>query len=341
MKSRMLLTAMMVIFGSISASFAKTEEKSDKCTEQFHKALKRYEKQRHHDVRVILDELKYQCGGHPAMDSILYYLGKSLLETKGYAEASVEFERLLQDYPRSVFAEEAHFRIGYASYKQSNPVQKDQSQTYTAMRAFSSFLEQRPESEYADSARRYIDIAQEKLAEKEYRNARFYERIEQYESAVVYFRDLIERFPRSKYIPEARFALAENLLRTSRPSEAEEVLQDLLNNDPPDALRRKATMIMKQEFGKQQNVLKQGAQPLSQEPKETKEEQQPYTPPIDEDTETIMIETTNQSEAAETEAAKSEATKSEATKSEATETEATETEATETETAETEEDTGK
>ncbi|MFP4417159.1 MAG: outer membrane protein assembly factor BamD, partial [Chitinispirillaceae bacterium] len=291
MKLKMLLTVMMCVIMPLSLSFGKDKEQSDKCLDRLHKALRKYENQRYHDTRAILDEAKYQCSGHPAMDSILYYLGMSLLQTKSYMEARVEFERLVQDHPRSAFAEEAHFRVGLAAYKQSNPPQKDQAQTHVAIRALSGFIHQRPESEYADSAQKYVDMAYEKLAEKEYHNARFYEQIEKYESAVVYLRDLIERYPESKYIPQAQLALAQDLIRISRPSEAKEVLETLLAGDPPKQIKRKARQLLKEDDGEKHPPQKQQKEEASPVAKENNNSLKDFSPPvIDESTESTMMD---------------------------------------------------
>jgi outer membrane protein assembly factor BamD len=210
------------------------------CTGRISKAIEQYEKGRFSNARTILEDVKYQCGGHPAMDTALYYLGKARLELNNSIEARVEFERLTQEFPESAYADEAGFLLGYCSYEESLPANRDQTKTHEAIRELTQFIDRRPDSPFADSARVYLSKAREKLAKKELMNAQFYEKIDKHESAIVYYRSLLDEYPDSQYAQEAQLALAEALARVNRAEEAEEELNDLLGNDLPSAVRKKA-----------------------------------------------------------------------------------------------------
>jgi outer membrane assembly lipoprotein YfiO len=242
----------LLLFGAASAKEARSR-KFTNCDKQLEKAVTRYQKGRYSDVRISLDEFKYQCSGHPAMDTALFYLGMAMLKSNQEEQAKIQFERLLQDFPKSAFAEEAHFRIGYASYQASPVAQRDQSYTEKAIHEFSTFLERRPDSDYADSARHYIELCHKKLAKKRFLNARFYEKLNHDEAAVVYYSALIERYPASELIPEATLSLARALIRLNRQSEARALLQTLLDSDAPADIARSARTILTR--------LDSGAQP--------------------------------------------------------------------------------
>jgi outer membrane protein assembly factor BamD len=242
----LLIVASVVLLGSLQAEAAwkSRRRKRYDCARQLQRALTRYEKGRFNEVKAILAETKMQCNGHNAMDSILYYLGIAKLKTRSPQEAKIEFERLVIDFANSAFHEEALFRIGHCSYAASNPPMRDQSTTRDAVRELNNFIDTYPESPFADSAQKYLKKSYEKLAEKEYRNARFYEKIEKWESAIVYYRELITAYPESKYVPESKYAIAHALNLVQRPTEARDILKRLLEEKPGSEIERKARLLL-------------------------------------------------------------------------------------------------
>ena len=246
MKKRVLfaLSVLIVFFSVTSEPEAKTRAKRYDCAGKIERAVKNYQKKRYNDVKTILDQVKMNCSGHPSLDTALYYLGKANIKTKQAIQASLEFEVLLQDFPNSPFKEEVHFLIGFCSYKQSYSYERDQSKTKDAIREFEDFIGLFPESPFADSAQYYLKECKERLVEKEVVNARFYEKIDKNEAAIVYYRIIMEEFPQSSYITESKLALARNLIKVSRPREAVGVLDELLSSEADSEIKKKARLLL-------------------------------------------------------------------------------------------------
>lgn len=249
MKIRLsVLLTFSLMLGSLSIGFADSKAKQDKkassCSQKLDKSIERYGKGKYGDVILQLAELKVQCSGHEVMDSIIYYLGMAYMHQDRIAEAKFEFQQLIRDFPRSPFAHEARFRIGHASFVGSNSYERDQTETKNAVRELSQFIEMNPESEFRDSAALYLDQAVEKLAKKEFMSARFYEKMEEYESAVIYYRVFLEEFPDSKFAPDARISMAEDLIKINRVSEAEEVLEEMVKADYPKDIQSRAQSLL-------------------------------------------------------------------------------------------------
>ncbi|MFP4163605.1 MAG: outer membrane protein assembly factor BamD [Chitinispirillaceae bacterium] len=197
------------------------------CSERLQTVKKRMSQKNHTDAVRILDEIKYQCGGTPLMDSVYYYAGVANFRQKEYIDARIEFERLSREFPRSPFVEEAQYRVAHMIYLQSNPFDRDQTETKEAVYHFSTFLEQFNSGNYADSARHYIRLSKEKLAKKELKTALFYRKQGQHEAALVYFKSLLSQYPDSKYNDEARVYMADVLLKLERAEEAGKIIEEI------------------------------------------------------------------------------------------------------------------
>jgi outer membrane protein assembly factor BamD len=197
------------------------------CSGRLETAKQRMDKKNYTNAARILGEIRYQCGGSAMMDTVSYYIAVSHFRLKQYAEARDEFETLYRDHPRSPFVEEARYRIASMRYIQSNPFFRDQSETREAIRLFGDYLDVYPNGAFADSAKFFYKEAIDRLAEKEFNNARFYRRQKEHEAALIYYRALLSDYPESKFAPEATVGMAEMLVNLGRTQDAQEIVEEL------------------------------------------------------------------------------------------------------------------
>lgn len=253
-KRTFLLFFLILPFLLVNTDARPRRKKRFNCSEKIAKSMQYYKKKHYNKVKTILNEVKIQCSGHASMDSALYYLGRSFLGTKQSTEARMEFEVLIQDFPNSVFHEEANFLLGYCSYKESAIYERDQTETREAIREFSNFLDNFPKSTFVDSAQYYMNECLDKLAKKEFMAARFYEKVDQYDAAITYYRLIIKNYPESKYNTECRLGLAQNLIKTNRMSEAVKSLETLLSLKISDEIKNKAQALLNRITEKQKTM---------------------------------------------------------------------------------------
>ncbi|MDG5815473.1 outer membrane protein assembly factor BamD [Chitinispirillales bacterium ANBcel5] len=213
------------------------------CSEKLEDAIEAYQRGNHGEVIRVLDDVRYQCGGSPIMDSVHYYLGMSYFNRRQPLDARTEFEYLLREYPYSQFAPKALYRMGYLVYRESNPPDRDQRETMEAINLFNQFLDTYPRNEFADSAQYYLDAAVEKLAEKEYKNARFYSRQGKNEAALVYYNSLISKFSSSSFATKGIIEMAEIYYDAGRKSEAAEVLNKLEGREMDESMKKRSSTL--------------------------------------------------------------------------------------------------
>ncbi|MCL2688749.1 MAG: outer membrane protein assembly factor BamD [Chitinispirillia bacterium] len=214
------------------------------CNARFETAMTRIEKRNYNDAIRILDEIKYQCGGSSLMDTVYYHTAMSHFRLKQYADARVEFENLQMNYPRSPFIEESYFRLGQMRYLRSNRWNRDQTETKEALRLLGDYLDRYPNGVFADSARHFHTLSNEKLAEKEFRNAMFYRRQKEHSASLIYFNSLLADFPNSKFIPEATVAMLEALVTVGRVEDARETLDEIETADFSEPLQKRIETVV-------------------------------------------------------------------------------------------------
>ena len=238
-----LIIASLMLVASCAGG-AKTKKARYDCSKRTAQAVEKYQKGKYGSVKTMLEDVKLQCAGSDVADTAEYYLAMSLMRMKMYIEAKLEFTRFVQDYPQSVFFEEAQVRVGYCELKQSRSADRDQTETHEALKLLKDFLENYPSSAFADSAQKYLKETVEKLAEKEFNTARFYQKIREREAAVVCYKSFITEYPASKYTQPARLNMAQALIELGRKAEAKEVLDELLAQEKNGDLAAQARALL-------------------------------------------------------------------------------------------------
>ncbi|MDR2579323.1 MAG: outer membrane protein assembly factor BamD [Chitinispirillales bacterium] len=228
---------LFVSCGSSSSSKKLIKKGLYECDSQLQAAIRHIERRSFSNASRILEELKFQCGGSHFMDTVYYYNAISHFRQRQYDDARFEFEILHREFPRSVFIDEAHFRVAQIYYLRSQPPRRDQTETREAMRLFNDYLELFPKGVFADSARTLFMSSLNKLAEKEFNTALFYRRQKQHEAALIYYRSVLAAYPDSRFAPEAIVGMAEMLVLLGRTQDAEEVMEELDVAVFGDALR--------------------------------------------------------------------------------------------------------
>lgn len=133
-----------------------------------------------------------------------YKIGMFFLQKKEYQEARDEFEKTVNDYPGSKWAESARYQIAVADAKRSAEPQYDQNVTNIAVEAFEDFVKTNPDSELSTEARAEIERLRVKDAENAYLVAKFYEKTKQFNAAKIYYQGVISKYPDTDWAERSR-----------------------------------------------------------------------------------------------------------------------------------------
>lgn len=132
-----------------------------------------------------------------------YYLGEAHLGQGNRLEAAREFRKAVDDAPDSPIAAEALLRLGDAYAEMWRRPELDPTHGENAILAYQELLARYPNTAAAERAKPKIAELNERFAYKAYRAGMYYFRLKAYDSAILYFTDLIATYSRTAIVPEA------------------------------------------------------------------------------------------------------------------------------------------
>lgn len=170
------------------------------------------------------------------IDDAMFNLGEAHRLMKEYPIAAVTFRRLIRDFPQSPYADDSQYNLARSLFEQSSGVSHTQDKTFEAIRELQIFLDEYPDSEVAPDAQRLLQECLDKLAEKDYLIGHLYFRLQDWESARLYFSELMDEFPSSKWSIPARYELSKSYIRENNWDDAVLNLQVFLQLHPEHEL---------------------------------------------------------------------------------------------------------
>ncbi len=166
------------------------------------------------------------------------YVARAYFNRDEYLTAVAEFSRILDRHPGHPLAREASLGVCQAYAALSPHVQRDQTYTIQAYNACENTLADFPGTPVAAEARVLRDQMWEKMAEKEFIAGDFYFRRKMYNSAILYFDTVVERYPRTEAAARALLHLHRSYVGLGWNREAEEAKARLLREYPDSAAAR-------------------------------------------------------------------------------------------------------
>lgn len=172
---------------------------------------------------------------HPYSDwarKSLIMVAYSKYEAREYEDAISAARRFVTLHPGSSDAAYAQFLIGSAYYDQIPDVSRDQGRTEKAIAALEEVSRKYPDSEYAQNAKRKIEVARDQLAGKEMETGRYYENKKDFTGAINRFKIVVTQYQTTRHVEEALMRLAESYMALGVASEAQTAAAVLGHNFP-------------------------------------------------------------------------------------------------------------
>ena len=138
-----------------------------------------------------------------------YYKAEALFFMKEYDESwSIHLINIFVSQMILEKIEKSRFRICECAIASTNSYQRDQKETMRAVEQLQMFLEDFPTFRVQFKMQSYAIIElRNKLAKKDYEVGRLYLKLEEYESALIYFRSVLNNYYDTSFADDARIGI--------------------------------------------------------------------------------------------------------------------------------------
>lgn len=169
-------------------------------------------------------------GSHTELgDDAQFYLAESYFNNKEYILAISEYERLTRNMKYSEYVEKARWRICEAYVVESPKYYHDQVNTGKALQKLQEFIDEYPNSEYNDDAKKEIHDLRNKLAEKIFHTGELYIKLREWDSALLTFNDLLTNYYDTDLVEETHVEIIHTYILMNNIEEANNYIK--VNSD--------------------------------------------------------------------------------------------------------------
>lgn len=199
---------------------------------------------RHGDFRKaqeLYQRLVFDVGpGNAQLAEVRYFLAESNFQLGQMIEAAHQFRQVADQFPESPYAPVALLRAGDANLRSWHDPDLDPSYGQAALAIYQELQGRYPESDAAVRARLHAIQLRGWLADKSYKNGMFYLRRRAYDSAIIYFKDVIASYPEAPRVPDALLRLIDAYAAIGYSSELRETCDNLRRYHPEAAGQARA-----------------------------------------------------------------------------------------------------
>ena len=145
----------------------------------------------------------------PRLPLAFFYLAQSQNKLGENLLAAGTYNRLIDAFPQDTLVADALYLSGRAYQEEWRHPELDATYGNNALTAYKSLLASFPDSKFAEPAKKEIAKLDEWLAEKDYNTGYLYLKRKAFDSAILYFKDVIRLHPNAPKTKEAYLRLLE------------------------------------------------------------------------------------------------------------------------------------
>ena len=159
---------------------------------------------------MALRRLSYELGPtQPELAEVQYDLAECAFQTGDRVQAAHDFRQLADQFPGSPYAPLGLLRAGDANLRLWRDPELDASYGESALAVYQELAGRYPGTDAATRAQLHVQQLREWFAEKAYKNGMFYFRRRAYDSAVIYYKDVVANYQGTTRVPDALMRLVE------------------------------------------------------------------------------------------------------------------------------------
>jgi len=199
-------------------------------------ALQEYQKKHWGNAVLAFEKLTNDL---PARDTLLprsyWYLGNAHERDDDHLLAAQSFTRLYESFPDDSLADDATLEAARSYRRMWRRPTLDATYGETALATYQTLLGLYETSDLIPAARREIAELEQWFATKNYETGRFYQRNKAWDSAILYYKYVLERWPNVPRARDALLRLAESYKAIRYRDDLAETCAKLRQGYPGDA----------------------------------------------------------------------------------------------------------
>ncbi|HET8713371.1 MAG TPA: outer membrane protein assembly factor BamD [Gemmatimonadales bacterium] len=179
-------------------------------------------------AQVVFQRLTFEFSvTQDEMAQARYYGAECNFQLGDYVQAAADFRKVADEFSTTEYAPIALLRAGDANLRLWRRPELDPTYGETALAIYQELAGRYPESDAAARARLHVRRLENQFAEKTYKNGMFYLRRKAFDSAIIYFKDVIANFPNAQRAPDALLRLADSYRAIGYTQELQETCDHL------------------------------------------------------------------------------------------------------------------
>jgi outer membrane protein assembly factor BamD len=200
-----IISLLLLTFLFASCNEYQKALKNDDVAVKFEIATNLYEAGKYSKAIRLFEQIAPAYRGKPQAEKLFYMFAQSYYKSGQYYLAGYQFESFTSGYPKSEKIQEAAY-LGPKSYSMLSPLYSlDQTDTFKAIEKLQAFIDTYPNSEFLPEANETVRVLREKIEKKVFENAKGYNTISDYKSALVALDNFIADYPGTPYKEDALF----------------------------------------------------------------------------------------------------------------------------------------
>jgi outer membrane protein assembly factor BamD len=195
---------------------------------QLERAMQRFRRGDFRRAQALLQQLTFEFGpSQPELAQARYYLAESYFQLGDHVQAAADFRKVADDFSTTEYAPLALLRAGDANLRLWHRPELDPSYGEAALAVYQELAGRYPDSDAAARARLHVRRLENQFAEKTYKTGQFYLRRKAYDSAIIYFKDVIANYPNAQRAPDALLRLVDSYRAIGYTQEVRETCEHL------------------------------------------------------------------------------------------------------------------
>lgn len=202
------------VFAVLAASSCKSQYdtllSSNDVDTKYKAAFDYFNKGKYQKSAALFESMSVLTDGTERDDTVQYYWGLSNYRYKDYVTAEANFNRFVNNFPRSPFAEEARFLRIDCLYKSTYRYELDQAPTKVAIASINEYEKDYGSNLHKEDCDAMLKDLNGRLDRKAFEGARLYYNMEDYKAARVAFRNTLKDNSENIYREDILYYIAKS-----------------------------------------------------------------------------------------------------------------------------------